>query len=392
MQFYDVIIIGGGAAGLMCAIESGKRGRKTLILEGSKNVGEKIRISGGGRCNFTNLNINRDNFLSQNPYFAISALSRFTQHNFIDLVKQHNIKYHEKTLGQLFCDISSKEIINMLLAECAENDVKIILNNKVNIITKENDHFNIASSNGNFKSSSLVIATGGLSIPKMGATDFGYKIAKQFGLKIIKPEAALVPFTLSAEILEETKKLAGVSVMSDVKIGNKIFREGLLFTHKGLSGPAILQISSYWQKNQEITINLAPKTDILTLIEAKKQENPQQDINNLLATIIPKSLANYILEKNNISGKLINLSKKKIQTLSNNINYWKIIPSGTEGFAKAEVTIGGVDSNEISSKTFEAKKVKNLYFIGEVLDVTGHLGGYNFQWAWSCGFAAGQFV
>jgi len=392
MQFYDTIIIGGGAAGLMCAIESGKRGRKTLILEGSKNVGEKIRISGGGRCNFTNLNINRDNFLSQNPYFAISALSRFTQQDFIKLVEKHNIKYHEKTLGQLFCDISSKEIINMLLTECAENDVKIILNNKVKTIAKENDNFNVSSSNGNFKCDSLVIATGGLSIPKMGATDFGYKIAKQFGLKIINPEAALVPFTLAAEILEETKKLAGVSVISDVKIGNKIFREGLLFTHKGLSGPAILQISSYWQKNQEITINLAPKADILTLIEAKKQENPQQDINNLLATIIPKSLASYILEKNNIRGKLINLSKKKIQILSNNINYWKIIPSGTEGFAKAEVTIGGVDSNEISSKTFEAKKVKNLYFIGEVLDVTGHLGGYNFQWAWSCGFAAGQFV
>jgi predicted Rossmann fold flavoprotein len=392
MKFYDVIIIGGGAAGLMCAIEAGKRGQKTLILEGSKNVAEKIRISGGGRCNFTNLNINRDNFLSQNPHFAISALSRFTQNDFIDLVKKHNIQYHEKTLGQLFCNTSSQEIINMLLRECEENNVEIILNSKVNSIAKINNNFHIKGNMGDFQSGSAVIATGGLSIPKMGATDLGYKIAKEFGLKIIPPTPALVPFTLPIKTLEQTRKLAGVSIMADVKIGNKIFREGLLFTHKGLSGPVILQISSYWQKNQKITINLAPKTDIFTWLETEKNHKAKQDIHNLLATILPKSLAGYILDKHGIQGQLIDLNKKKLQIIANNINFWEITPNGTEGFSKAEVTLGGVDSNEISSKTFESKKVKNLYFIGEVLDVTGHLGGYNFQWAWSCGFAAGQFV
>ncbi len=392
MKFYDVIIIGGGAAGLMCAIEAGKRGQKTLILEGSKNVAEKIRISGGGRCNFTNLNINSDNFLSQNSHFAISALSRFTQNDFIDLVKKHNIQYHEKTLGQLFCNTSSQEIINMLLTECQENNVEIILNSKVNSIAKINNNFHITGNMGDFQSKSAVIATGGLSIPKMGATDFGYKIAKEFGLRIIPPTPALVPFTLPIKTLEQTKKLAGVSIMADVKIGNKIFREGLLFTHKGLSGPVILQISSYWQKNQKIIINLTPKTDIFTWLESEKNHKAKQDIHNLLATILPKSLAGYILDKHDIQGQLIDLNKKKLQIIANNINFWEITPNGTEGFSKAEVTLGGVDSNEISSKTFESKKVKNLYFIGEVLDVTGHLGGYNFQWAWSCGFAAGQFV
>lgn len=392
VKFYDVIIIGAGAAGLMCAIQAGKRGRKTLLLEGSENVGKKIRISGGGRCNFTNLNITLDNFLSQNSSFVISALKRFTQNDFISLVKKHQISYHEKNLGQLFCDGSSQQIIDMLLKECEENKVKIILNNKVENIKKESDIFALRTNFGDFKSSSVVIATGGLSIPKMGATDFGYKIAREFDLKIILPTPALVPFTLCAEILEETKKLAGVSVFAAVKTGNVIFTEGLLFTHKGLSGPAILQISSYWKKGQKITINLAPKIDIFIWLKDKKNNKVKQDIHNLLASLLPKSLAFFILNKINIKGWLADLSNKKLKIIAQNINYWEIIPNGTEGFSKAEVTLGGIDSDEISSKNFESKKVKNLYFIGEVLDVTGHLGGYNFQWAWSCGFVCGQYV
>jgi predicted Rossmann fold flavoprotein len=376
----------------MCAILSGKRGKKILLLEGSKSVGEKIRISGGGRCNFTNLNITPDNFLSQNSSFAISALKRFTQTDFISLVKKNKISYHEKTLGQLFCDGSSKQIIDMLLKECEENNVKIILNNKVNNIKKESGRFDLETNIGDFESNSVVIATGGLSIPKMGATDFGYKIAQQFGINIIQPTPALVPFTLNQDILEQTKKLSGVSVLSSVKIGNRIFNEGLLFTHKGLSGPAILQISSYWKKGQKITINLSPKIDIFTLLEDAKNNKAKQDIHNLLSTLLPKSLVIYILNKNNIKGCLADLNSKKLRIIAKSINCWEVIPNGTEGFSKAEVTLGGVDCNEISSKTFESKKVKNLYFIGEVLDVTGHLGGYNFQWAWSCGFACGQFV
>jgi hypothetical protein len=392
IKFYDVIIIGAGAAGLMCAVQSGKRGRKTLLLEGSKNVGEKIRISGGGRCNFTNLNITPDNFLSQNSSFAISALNKFSQDDFISMVKNHQIDYHEKTLGQLFCDGSSKQIINMFLTECTENNVEIIVNNKVENIKKETDIFTLATNAGYFKSNNLVIATGGLSIPKMGATDFGYKIAQQFGLKIILPTPALVPFTLDQEMLEQTKKLAGVSVLATIKIGNRSFSEGLLFTHKGLSGPSILQISSYWKKDQKIIINLAPKVDVFSWLEDSKNNKTKQDIYNLLSTLLPKSLASYILNKTNIKGWVADLSNKKLKVIAKNINYWEVVPSGTEGFSKAEVTSGGIDSNEISSKTFESKKVKNLYFIGEVLDVTGHLGGYNFQWAWSCGFVCGNFV
>ena len=392
MKFYDVIIIGAGAAGLMCAIEAGKRGRKTLIIERSKNIGEKIRISGGGRCNFVNLNVTSNNFLSKNPHFPISALKRFTQNDFIKLVQKHNISYHEKTLGQLFCDDSSKQIINMLLKECEENNVKIITQTKVESLEKKNNYFTVKTNLSELQSNSLVIATGGLSIPKMGATDFGYKIAKQFGLNIINTTPALVPLTLCEETLENTKQLSGVSVMADVAIGKRKFHEGLLFTHKGLSGPAILQISSYLKKGQEIIINLTPKTDIFSFLVKQRKEKPKYDIQNLLSTLLPKSLVSYILNKNNIKGFLADLSNKNFKILADDINNWKIIPNGTEGFSKAEVTLGGVDTNEISSQTFAAKKVENLYFIGEVLDVTGHLGGYNFAWAWSSGFCAGQFV
>ena len=391
-QFYNTIIIGAGAAGLMCAIQAGKRGRKVLLLDAAKNVGEKIRISGGGRCNFTNLNITADNFLSNNSAFCISALRRFSAQDFIALVEKYQIAYHEKTLGQLFCDGSSKQIIQMFVDECGKNNVEIILETAVQNIQKNADNFSLQTQYKNFECNSLVIATGGLSIPKMGATDFGYRIARQFGLKIIQPTPALVPLTLSDEMLEQTKVLSGVALEAVVVCGKRKFREGLLFTHKGLSGPVILQISSYWQKGDEIIINLAPQKDIFAWLCEEKQNKPKQEIHNILNPILPKSLVSFILSQVSVGGNLADLSHKKLQQIANQINHWKITPSGTEGFAKAEVTRGGVDTDEISSKTFEAKKVKNLYFIGEVLDVTGHLGGYNFQWAWASGYAAGLCV
>jgi len=392
MKLYDTIVVGSGAAGLMCALEAGKRGKKVLLLDSAKNVGEKIRISGGGRCNFTNLNITADNFLSENPSFCISALKRFTQHNFIAMVEKHKIAYHEKTLGQLFCDGSSKQIIQMFLDEYKEHNVEIVLEIFVKNIQKNADGFLLETSEGNFECQSVVIATGGLSIPKMGATDFGYRIAKQFGLKIIPPTPALVPLTFDEKTLEQTKVLAGVAVLAVVSCGKRKFTEGLLFTHKGISGPAILQISSYWKKGDEIVINLAPQTDIFAWLQEEKSYKPKQEIHNILSTILPKSLALYTLNQTNLSGNLADLSNQKLKAIANHINCWKIIPNGTEGFSKAEVTKGGVDTDEISSKTFEAKKVKNLYFIGEVLDVTGHLGGYNFAWAWASGYAAGASV
>lgn len=391
-QFYNTIIIGAGAAGLMCAIQAGKRGRKVLLLDAAKNVGEKIRISGGGRCNFTNLNITADNFLSNNSAFCISALRRFSAQDFIALVEKYQIAYHEKTLGQLFCDGSSKQIIQMFVDECGKNNVEIILETAVQNIQKNADNFSLQTQYKNFECNSLVIATGGLSIPKMGATDFGYRIARQFGLKIIQPTPALVPLTLSDEMLEQTKVLSGVALEAVVVCGKRKFREGLLFTHKGLSGPVILQISSYWQKGDEIIINLAPQKDIFAWLCEEKQNKPKQEIHNILNPILPKSLVLFILSQVSVGGNLADLSHKKLQQIANQINHWKITPSGTEGFAKAEVTRGGVDTDEISSKTFEAKKVQNLYFIGEVLDVTGHLGGYNFQWAWASGYAAGLCV
>ena len=396
MKLCDAIIIGAGAAGLMCALQAGKRGKKVLLLDSAKNVGEKIRISGGGRCNFTNLNIAADNFLSNNPAFCISALKRFSAQDFIAMVEKYQIAYHEKTLGQLFCDGSSKQIIQMLLAECAQNNVEIVLETVVKNIQKSAENFLVETEQQIFETKALVIATGGLSIPKMGATDFGYKIARQFGLKIIQPTPALVPLTLSEEILQQTRILSGVAVEAMVSCGKRKFKEGLLFTHKGLSGPVILQISSYLKKGDEIIINLAPQVDVFAWLTEEKQNRLKnksgQEIHNVLNGILPKSLVSYILYQTNIGGNLTDLSNQKLKQIANQINHWKIIPSGTEGFAKAEVTKGGVDTDEISSKTFASKKVKNLYFIGEVLDVTGHLGGYNFQWAWSSGYAAGQSI
>jgi predicted Rossmann fold flavoprotein len=383
---YDVIIIGAGAAGLMCAIVAGKRGRKVLIIEHAEKIGKKILISGGGRCNFTNIDAKPENFISENLHFSKSALARYTPQDFLSLVEKHNIKYHEKKLGQLFCNTSAKEIIAMLQKECDDAGVEIKVNCTVTGIIK-NEKFTIKTNIGDFEPESVVIASGGISIPQMGATDFGYKIAKQFGLNLTKILPGLVPFVIKNNPFAE---LSGVSVDSVVSCNGTSFRENILFTHKGLSGPAILQISSYWNDGNEISINLLPDKNITQLIEDSKAS--KIELLNLLSQHLPKRFAEKWCELY-FKSKLINrLSEKDIKLISDKLHSFKIIPDGTEGFGKAEVTKGGIDTGELSSKTMESKKVKGLYFIGEVVDVTGWLGGYNFQWAWASAYAAGQFV
>ena len=387
---YDVVIIGAGAAGLMCAISAGKRGRNVVVIDHRKTIGEKIRISGGGRCNFTNIHASPANYISQNPHFCVSALKRYTQFDFIELVKKYGIKYHEKALGQLFCDDSSRQIIDMLLNECEEAGVKIQSGIKVESVDKDESGLMVyLKGEGSILCDSLVIATGGLSIPQIGATSFGYDIAKKFGLNIIEPKAALVPFMFNAN---KTVGLSGISLDVVATCGKKSFREAMLFTHKGLSGPAILQISSYWSPSDKVFIDMAPDMDVVKKIKKSRDENPKQDIKTVISTILPKKLAVYFCEEYKIMGKVAELSNSKIEQIASLIKNWEIVPDATEGYKTAEVTLGGVDTAEISSKTFEAKKMPGLYFIGEVLDVTGHLGGYNFQWAWSSGHAAGQFV
>jgi len=387
---FDVVIIGAGAAGLMCALTAGQRGRKVLLLDHAKAVGEKIRISGGGRCNFTNLHTAPKNFISHNSHFCVSALKRFTQHDFIALVKKHEIAFHEKTLGQLFCDISSRQIIEMLLKECADGAVEIRLETAAGKIKKSENLFEIEIGDELIQSESLVIATGGLSIPKIGATGFGYDVARQFGLKIKQTIPALVPLTLAEEILCKTKNLSGVAVDAIVSCSKINFREAILFTHRGLSGPAILQISSYLQRGEKIVINLLPEIDVFVQLQEAKKLQPKQQLPSFFTQFLPKSLAIFLAEQANHQGNLSDLSNKKIKEISDLINRWTPVTTGTEGYAKAEVTLGGIDSNEISSKTFEAKSVPNLFFVGEVLDVTGWLGGFNFQWAWASGRAAGE--
>ncbi|MDA0782599.1 MAG: NAD(P)/FAD-dependent oxidoreductase [Rickettsiales bacterium] len=391
---YDVIIVGAGAAGLICAVEAGKRKLKVLLIEQAKSVGNKIRISGGGRCNFTNINASPANYISKNQRFCISALKSYTQHDFIALVEKHGIKYHEKTLGQLFCDTSSKQIIDMLLSECNNAGVNILLNNCVNDIRndirKENDKFQIKLKDGYIYSCrSLVIATGGPSIPKMGSSTWGHKVAEKFGHSIVELRAGLVPFLINDE---ELKKLAGVSVEVIAACNNVQFKEAMLFTHRGLSGPAILQISSYRNQGERIILNLYPNADLFEQLKTWRDISPKQDINNCLGKILPKRVVQYICTANNYKGNLAELPNKTLKQISDSIQKWEIIPDGTEGYRTAEVTIGGVNTDELSSKTMESKKVSGLYFIGEVVDVTGHLGGYNFQWAWSSGYVAGQYV
>ena len=378
---------------MMCAAQAGLRGRKVWLVDHAKKIGEKIRISGGGRCNFTNIHTAPVNFLSQNPHFCKSALSQYTQEDFIKLVEKHGIAHHEKTLGQLFCDDSAQQIIDMLLKECADAGVKVSKETPVEKIEVADDGGYVLSINEQiYHCQSLVIATGGLSIPKIGATKFGYEVAKQFGLHVIETCAALVPLTFQAALLERCKALSGLSVDATVSCGKTSFSEGLLFTHRGLSGPSILQISSYWEEGQEIVIDLAPGTNALEFFKTRKQENGKQDIQTALSHILPNRLAASICEDQNITGRLADLPDKKLVQLAEAVNNWRIKPSGTEGYRTAEVTLGGVDTKALSSQTMEARDHAGLYFIGEVVDVTGHLGGFNFQWAWSSGYVAGQHV
>ena len=389
---YDVIIVGAGAAGMMSAIEAGKRGRKVLLLDHAKKIGEKIRISGGGRCNFTNINTHPSKFISKNPKFVISALKQYTQNNFIELIKTHNIKFHEKKLGQLFCDESAQQIIDMLLLECQTANVLIKKEIIITDVDREGKQYFISVGPDKYLCDSLIIATGGLSVPKIGASKFGYDIAKKFNLNIIETLPALVPLTFNEKILKMCKELSGLSLEALVFFNKTFFQEGMLFTHRGLSGPSILQISSYWKIGDNIKVNLSPKIDILKHLEIEKKSNPKQDITNIIAEILPKRLASMICKENNISGNISELSNKLLKQLSESINTWVINPTGSEGYRTAEVTLGGVDTNEISSKTMMSIKNPGLFFIGEVVDVTGHLGGYNFQWAWSSGFVAGQYA
>ena len=390
-QKFDVIIIGAGAAGMMCAIEAGKRGRKVILLDHAKKIGEKIRISGGGRCNFTNIYSHPKKFISFNPSFIISALNQYTHQNFIDLINKHRIKFHEKKLGQLFCDESAQQIIDMLKFECLQANVTSKNNTLIESIDKF-ELFNVKTKDINYESESLVIATGGLSVPKIGASKLGYKVAKQFGINIIDTLPALVPLTFNENFLHKCKELSGVSVESRVSCEKIKFEEGMLFTHRGLSGPSILQISSYWKLGKQIEINLSPNQNIFDYFQEKKEINPKQEISSIINELLPKRLAIMICDDLKISGRIADMPKKLIITVADSINNWVIKPTGSEGYRTAEVTLGGVDTKELSSKTMMSKNNEGLYFIGEVVDVTGHLGGYNFQWAWSSGYVAGQHV
>jgi len=389
---YNVIIIGAGAAGIMCAIEAGKRGRKVLLLDHAKKIGEKIRISGGGRCNFTNLNIHPNKFISKNPKFIISALNQYNQEDFIKLINKHQIKFHEKKLGQLFCDGSAQQIIDMLLLEC--QNAKVILKKETIVynIEKKDDQYLIEANTGKYLCDSLIIATGGLSVPKIGASAFGYEIAKKFNLNIVETLPALVPLTFSEKILEMCKELSGLSLEAMVSYNKIFFEEGMLFTHRGLSGPSVLQISSYWKLGDDIKINLSPKIDMFKFLENEKKLEPKEDISKVIFKILPKRLASLICKEVGVSGNISEISNKLLKKLSNQINAWFVKPIGSEGYRTAEVTLGGVDTNELYSKSMMSIKHPGLFFIGEVVDVTGHLGGYNFQWAWSSGFVAGQYA
>jgi|TARA_Y200000002_G_scaffold333273_1_gene299586 predicted Rossmann fold flavoprotein len=389
---YDVIIIGAGAAGLMCSFEAGKRGKKVCLLEHSSKIAEKIRISGGGRCNFTNLFSTDNNFISDNKHFCKSAFAKYTQNDFIDLVKKHNIQFFEKKLGQLFCIKSAKDIIDMLVSECISQKVEIFIDTKIKNLSKDENSYIVNTDKGTISSPSIVIATGGLSIPKIGATDFGYQIAKQFNLKVTELTPALVPLVFEKDILDFCKSLAGTSLNASIKINKTVFKEGLIFTHRGLSGPSILQISSYWVKDSPIKINLLPDQDIEVILKNRRISTPKQIVSKILSDYLPNKLSLAICDQLKVKKQIGDTSNQILKKVSNFVNNWTVVPSGTEGYKTAEVTLGGIDTKEISSSTMECKKHPGLYFVGEVLDVTGHLGGHNFQWAWSSGFLAGQYV
>lgn len=392
-QQFDSIIIGGGASGLMAAITAGQRGRKVCVIDHAKKLGSKILISGGGRCNFTNLGISPERYLSQNKHFCKSALAQYTQFDFIELVKKHNIAYHEKTLGQLFCDASAKQIVNMLLDEAHQAGVEFSLGTEVEDIVKTDDGFKIVTSKGEFESQTLVMASGGLSIPKIGATNFGYKVAKQFNLDIVETMPALVPFTFSEKDKAVFADLSGIAFDAEVSIGKTSFKESVLFTHRGLSGPAILQISSYWKAGDELRIKVLPELNWNEFLIAKRSENSKQELKTALNEVLQKRFVNTLIEQGLVKNLALGqVSDKYINQLEQLFNNFNFKPNGTEGYRKAEVTIGGISTAELNAKTLETKKVEGLFFIGELVDVTGWLGGYNFQWAWSSGFAAGQVI
>ncbi len=391
-QSADVIIIGAGAAGLMCALTAGKRGKKVLLLDHANKVGKKILMSGGGRCNFTNLYCDDKNYISHNPHFCKSALSRFNQWNFIAMVEKHNIPYHEKKAGQLFCDNKASDILQMLLTEVQSVAVKIRNHCEITSLTKTESTYQLTTSIGTFSAPSLVIATGGLSIPSMGATGFGYDIAEQFGLNVLKRQPALVPFTFSKKQLQQFDGLSGIALDVTVETDHQFFSESMLFTHRGLSGPAILQISSYWNPGETITINLLPGIDLLEHLKQQQQLRAKSGLATVLTEFLPKKLARHLTTLWCAEKNMADYSHLELEKIAKQFNQWQLVPAGTEGYPTAEVTLGGIDSNELSSKTMESKKVSGLYFIGEVIDVTGHLGGFNFQWAWASGTAAGEYA
>ncbi|MFI4918622.1 MAG: NAD(P)/FAD-dependent oxidoreductase [Legionellales bacterium] len=393
MQAVEVIVIGAGAAGLMCAIEAGKRKRKVLVLDHSNKAGKKILMSGGGRCNFTNYHIDPINYNSHNPHFVKSALTRYTQWDFIALVNKHAIPFHEKTLGQLFCDHKSSDIVAMLLAECHAVSAQIQLNTTINSIQKKSDHgFTVSTSKGPVQCQSLVVASGGLSIPTLGASPFAYKTAEQFGIKIWPTRAGLVPFTLDVAEKDQVSILSGIGLDSLVANEHRSFRENTLFTHRGLSGPAILQLSSYWRAGEHICINFLPELELLPFLKSTRKQTAQKQLNSILAMLVPKRVVEVFIPTTLAEKKVADCSNHELEWVAQQFNAWLVRPNGTEGYRTAEVTIGGVDCNAFSSKTMEANDSPGLYVIGEALDVDGWLGGYNFQWAWSSGWAAGQVV
>jgi predicted Rossmann fold flavoprotein len=391
MEQFDVVVIGAGAAGMMCAIEAGKRGRSVLVVDHAKAPGEKIRISGGGRCNFTNIHTAPANFLSANPKFCVSALRRYTPKDFIALVDRYGIAHHEKTLGQLFCDGSAMQIITLLLTEMDAAGAKLRLETAVDRVTRDGEGFELALSSGaNVKCASLVIASGGKSIPKMGATGFGYDIAKQFGVNVVETRPALVPLTFEVKTLERLAPLSGVALDAVVQHGKTRFREGMLFTHRGLSGPSILQISSFWREGDEIRIDMAPGVDALAALKAARTATPRRAASTVMATLLPQRVAQVVSDDEGAQGNIADCSDKVLGRLAAAVNAWTFKPVGSEGYRTAEVTLGGVDTHDLDSRTMQAKAVPGLYFIGEVVDVTGWLGGFNFQWAWASGWSAGQ--
>ncbi len=394
MQNYDVIVIGGGAAGLMCALTAGQRGRRVLVLERANKLGKKILMSGGGRCNFTNLDVTPDRFLSANPHFCISALSRFTQHDFIALVEKHGIAYHEKNRGQLFCDASSKQILAMLLDECASAGVDIRHSCEVASLGAD-DGFRLETGQGTFTAGSLVVATGGLSIPSLGGSDFGYTLARQFGLRVQPLRAGLVPLTFTGAFRELSARLSGVSLRARVSCAAGSFVDDILFTHRGLSGPAVLQLSSYWQPGEPLQLDLLPGLGIADLLLSFKQDKPRSLLRTQLAGYLPVKLVKELEAlwwPDEAGTPLAELPDKLLRDIAGRLANWVLKPAGTEGYRTAEVTLGGIDTRELSSRTMECRTRPGLYFIGEVVDVTGHLGGFNFQWAWSSGWVAGQYV